>query len=205
MWFPLFYKNIFSFKERKRTGGGGLKRRVGFWELFLIFLGQLKERGRLLEPEKLWAWLCQIACCFASWGKGEKWRELNWCDGAGILNLWHFASCLCALGLNPATIQCGSSWKLACQLPWTICTLTFTIKAFPGLSLQSVKARWWQSSFTRASCACVCLHCCHKASDFSLYLIKFLLSWTRSLLLYELVSGSSPLAFLKVTLCSLLF
>lgn len=51
-------------------------------------------------------------------------------------------------------------------------------------------------------CTCVVVA---KAADFSLYFIKILLSWIQSSLLNELVSGSSLLAFLKVTLCSLLF
>jgi hypothetical protein len=44
-----------------------------------------------------------------------------------------------------------------------------------------------------------------QGTTFPLYFIEILLSQTLSSLLNKVVSGSSPLALLKVTLCSLLF
>ena len=76
--------------------------------------------------------------------------------------------------------------------------------ALHACGVQAVKASDGGPSL-QGPAVLVCTCIVTKASDFSLYLIKILLSWVQSSLLNELVSGSSLLAFLKVTLCSLLF
>lgn len=76
----------------------------------------------------------------------------------------------------------------------------FSWLVFSGCESSVVVVQFYKGQL--GLCTCVVIT---KSSDFSLYLIKILLSCIQSSLLNELVSGSSPLAFLKVTLCSLLF